>query len=136
MERLINNKNIGYTMTGESRILEERIPELLDRAISIMPKKGRAIKLYTGLDGNPASPYFLVFGEGIFREWGERRGPKLGPITRRQPLSRDEFLQWVATQPDPVKEKVYQNLQEYITTETPKERGEEEFPQSEYLMGY
>lgn len=137
MESFINKKNtLNNEMEEHDKPLEDRIPNILDEAISLMSKKGRVLKIYSGLNSKPEYPAFEVHSEGMFKLWPEGRGPRLGPITRWKPISKDEFLQWVAAQPDAVKEKVYQNLDTYITTETPKERGEVEFPESEYLMGY
>lgn len=57
-------------------------------------------------------------------------------MTKRGLVTKEEFLEWMLNQPYCVKEQVHQNLLDYINIETPKERGEVEFPESRYLFGY
>lgn len=126
-KRLLNN--MGPTTVDN---LVERIAELLGAAISVMHEKGRGIELYyNGLNED----FYEVDSRGIARRW---RGylPNGTPITRLAPVSSEEFLQWLSRQPDDVKETVRNNLETYIKTETPKERGEIEFPEPQHAFGY
>lgn len=130
MEILINNRRLLKFMPCTTNILEETIPGLFKRAISVMPQKGRAITLYRA-DG---VSYTRYSGE-LHNSWKacQENGD---PTTKWRYMSDEEFLEWVDTQPVSVQEGVRSNLQDYISTETPKERGEEEFPEPQHAFGY
>ena len=132
MERLINNDGLIHTMPKEAIILEERILELLDRAISLMPQKGRAIKLV----GGGGNYLYEVDESGIIKYWKDRHPEREYPITRWEKMTREEFSSCVGGQPHDIKQEIYKNLLTYMETETPKERREEEFSESRYSTGF
>lgn len=110
--------------------LEERLSVLIDKVIRLMPKKGRAVSLYATSNGS-----YDIFESGIMQLW-KSRYENGDPVTRWKKLSKQEFLSWVYSQPQEVQERVSQNISDYITNETPQERGEVEFPRSRHLFGY
>lgn len=134
MEKLIKLEALQPDMSGgkDDLLLEDKLPKLLDEAIAVMPKKGRAIKLYNKRNNKP---FYEVDETGIIKFW-KGNYPNGDPVTRWKNLTRDEFLDWIFKQPEKTQQQVYQNLLNYIKTETPKERGEVEFPRSNYLFGY
>ncbi len=117
--------------------LDCMIPILLAEAMKLIPQKGRAIQLYNGdgfIDDKIKNPYFLAFQKGLSKLWDVEYGQRM--LTESMDISQQQFLESVRTQPYQIKAEIYQNLVDYINTETPKERGEVEFPESTYLMGY
>jgi len=124
MTTLINNKHLLSSMPVAINVggLEEKISELLDRATPLIPKQGCSINLYLG---RPAS--YIASSDGIRKYW-KAHFSNGTPYTTRSDLTKEEFLQWVSEQPGLVKEEVYRNLETYISTETPTERGEVEVP--------
>ncbi len=99
----------------------EFIVGLLTEAMSVMHKKGRAICIYRSDDTS-----YEADERGIQKHW-KNVLPNGTPITSREGISFDEFRGWLESQPATVQRTVYQNLQDYINIETPKERGENEF---------
>ncbi len=109
--------------------LEEQIPELLDRAISIIQKKGRAINLHRGKEQS-----YIAFSGGIKRYWKSYL-PNGNPITDWEDgIPSEEFLDWLTTQSHDVQQQVYQNLKDYINTSPEPNKRESIHPG--YLFGY
>lgn len=119
MKSLIKDGCVLHRMP-DTEVLEDEIRELFDKAVACMPQKGRAINL---LNGNP---FYDVDELGINKFWGE---------TSHKIITAEEFFHWLSEQPESTKKEVYRNLQDYISTQTPKERGEIEFPPSRYPFG-
>ncbi len=129
-EKLIKNRAFQSIMGEPAVKLEEKIPALIDKAMSLLSQKGRAANLY-----KIRSEFYQIEASGIVHYW-KGSYPNGDPVTDWKQMSKDEFLSWVNAQPSFVREQVHQNLQTYIKTPTPKEQGVEEFPQPRYPMGY
>lgn len=103
-----------------TKYLEKIIPDLLDKAVDLIPQKGRDIKLYIRDISYRCNSY------RIEKAW-KGKHPKGYLVTKHKDLTREDFLKWILSQPSKIQLEVYNNLLNYINTETPKERGEVEF---------
>jgi len=120
LETLINTFYLTYFMkTGRLENLEKKIPSLLSEAVSLISQKGRDIYLYKG------NISYRQHSSGIKKLW-KGKHPKGYAMTEYKDVTRDEFLQWAIYQTSEVQIEIYNNLLNYINTETPKERGQEE----------
>lgn len=126
MQKLINSNYLPDPMKSIVETdLELRINELLDKAMPLIPLKGRALTILRG------DLSYEIFQDGIYMFWKTKR-ENGDPITRKKNLTRNELIQSLSQYPSSVQEQICQNISDYIGTETPKERGEEEFPQENY----
>lgn len=114
---LKKRQNNHMTKAEEDTMLEERIHELLDRAISLMPQKGRAIKLVGGGRGDCL---YEVDARGIAKYWKDRHPERGYPVTKQEEITPEEFLRWLSKSDKSVVAEVHKNLLEYINTVTPK----------------
>lgn len=115
METLINHRNLAINMLKVEEPMElEKIAELLGRAVSLVPRKGREIMLV----GDGSSSYGTLNGRIV--EYQKSYLPNGDPVTTTSDLTKERFLQLVSEKPVYFQEEVYKNLQGYLRS--PNER--------------